>query len=40
MTMPTVIRSAGEDERTDDAELATAAFLARYQGSDARGVQV
>jgi hypothetical protein len=31
MTMPAV-RPADEDERVDEAELAAAAFLARYQG--------
>ena len=32
MTVPTIVRSAGEDEHVDDAELAAAAFLTRYQG--------
>ena len=32
MTMPAIVRHAGEDERVDDAEQAAAAFLARYQG--------
>src|SRR3954465_14612041 len=31
-TLPAIVRHAGEDERVGDAELATAAFLARYQG--------
>ena len=31
MTMPEIVRHSGEDERVDEAELAAAAFLARYQ---------
>ena len=30
--MPTIESSAGHEERIDEAELAAAAFLARYQG--------
>ena len=30
--MPTIDNSAGEEQRIDEAELASAAFLARYQG--------
>ncbi len=33
--MPTIESSAGREQRIDEAELAAAAFLARYQGSDA-----
>jgi integrase/recombinase XerD len=32
MTTPTIVRSAGQEERVNEAELAAAAFLARYQG--------
>ena len=32
MPMPTIDSSAGKEERIDEAELAAAAFLARYQG--------
>jgi integrase/recombinase XerD len=31
-TMPAIVRHAGEDEPVNEAELAAAAFLARYQG--------
>jgi hypothetical protein len=30
--MPTIENSTGQEERIDEAELAAAAFLARYQG--------
>ncbi len=32
MPMSTIESSAGHEERIDEAELAAAAFLARYQG--------